>query len=190
MVDLYARWKVDCLNLNPDVLSILIGVNDTWHEKSERRNGVEVERYGMIYDMLLDWTVKTLPNIKLVLMEPFVLETGAVTADWVPEIAARAVIVKELAEKYNYGSAYISSEIIAWVCNVGAVVAAMSLVLSFVISCCTGGVFTIAKTIISFIISYVAPTLISAIQMLYYGIKKRRGCKYTFYYIGGASVSF
>ena len=89
-----------------------------------------------------------------------------------------------------YGSAYISSEIIAWVCNVGAVVAAMSLVLSFVISCCTGGVFTIAKTIISFIISYVAPTLISAIQMLYYGIKKRRGCKYTFYYIGGASVSF
>lgn len=101
VVDLYARWKVDCLNLNPDVLSILIGVNDTWHEKSERKNGVEVERYAMIYDMLLDWTVKTLPEIKLVLMEPFVLETGAVTADWLPEIAERAVVVKKLAEKYN-----------------------------------------------------------------------------------------
>ena len=100
VVDLYARWKDDCLNLQPDVLSILIGVNDTWHEKS-RRNGVEVERYKLIYDMLLDWTVKTLPEIKLVLMEPFVLETGAVSADWLPEIAERGVVVKELAEKYN-----------------------------------------------------------------------------------------
>ena len=101
VVDLYARWKKDCLNLNPDVLSILIGVNDTWHEKSESRNGVEVERYKLIYDMLLEWTVKTLPEIKLVLMEPFVLETGAVSADWLPEIAERGAVVKELAQKYN-----------------------------------------------------------------------------------------
>ena len=101
VVDLYARWKKDCLNLNPDVLSILICVNDTWHEKSESRNGVEVERYKLIYDMLLEWTVKTLPEIKLVLMEPFVLETGAVSADWLPEIAERGAVVKELAEKYN-----------------------------------------------------------------------------------------
>ena len=101
VVDLYARWKKDCLNLTPDVLSILIGVNDTWHEKSESRNGVEVERYKLIYDMLLEWTVKTLPEIKLVLMEPFVLETGAVSADWLPEIAERGAVVKELAQKYN-----------------------------------------------------------------------------------------
>ena len=101
VVDLYARWKIDCLNLKPDVLSILIGVNDTWHEKSANRNGVEVDRYKLIYDMLLEWTVKTLPEIKLVLMEPFVLETGAVSADWLPEIAERGAVVKELAEKYN-----------------------------------------------------------------------------------------
>ena len=100
VVDLYARWKVDCLNLKPDVLSILIGVNDTWHEKGHQ-NGVEVDRYKLIFDMLLDWTVKTLPEIKLVLMEPFVLEHGAVTADWLPEIAARGAVVKELAAKYN-----------------------------------------------------------------------------------------
>ena len=31
IVDLYARWKADCINLSPDILSILIGVNDTWH---------------------------------------------------------------------------------------------------------------------------------------------------------------
>ena len=31
VVDLYARWKVDALNLKPDIISILVGVNDTWH---------------------------------------------------------------------------------------------------------------------------------------------------------------
>ena len=32
VVDLLARWKRDCLNLKPDVITILIGVNDVWHE--------------------------------------------------------------------------------------------------------------------------------------------------------------
>lgn len=32
MVDLDARIKVDCINLRPDVISIMIGVNDVWHE--------------------------------------------------------------------------------------------------------------------------------------------------------------
>lgn len=102
VVDLYARWKSDCLNLRPDVLSILIGINDTWHEKA-RNNGVEVDRYAMVYDMMLDWTVKTLPGIKLVLMEPFELEFegAAVAPDWIPEMDERRKVVKALAEKYN-----------------------------------------------------------------------------------------
>ena len=46
IVDLYARWKIDCLNLKPDIISILIGVNDTWHEKKSRNSKwVEVARY-------------------------------------------------------------------------------------------------------------------------------------------------
>ena len=50
VVDLYARWKIDALNLKPDIISILIGVNDVWHEFS-RQNGVEPERFEQIYDM-------------------------------------------------------------------------------------------------------------------------------------------
>lgn len=34
VVDLLARWKCDMINLAPDMLSILIGVNDTWHEQA------------------------------------------------------------------------------------------------------------------------------------------------------------
>ena len=100
VVDLYARWKLDALNLKPDVLSIMIGVNDTWHEKA-RANGVEVPRYARIYRELLEWTKTTLPAIKLVLLEPYVLEFGAVGADWIDEMAARTQVVRDLAKEFG-----------------------------------------------------------------------------------------
>ena len=100
VVDLYARWKIDALNIKPDILSILIGVNDTWHEKA-RQNGVEVPRYEMIFRMLLEWTKQELPETKLVLMEPFVFLSEAVDETWLDEIAARRVVVKKLAEEFG-----------------------------------------------------------------------------------------
>ena len=100
VVDLYARWKIDALNIKPDILSILIGVNDTWHEKA-RQNGVEVPRYEMIYRMLLEWTRKELPETKLVLLEPFVFLSEVVEESWVEEIDARRAVVKKLAEEFG-----------------------------------------------------------------------------------------
>ena len=55
----------------------------------------------MIYRMLLDWTKKVLPETKLILMEPFVLVTGAVEADWVADIDARRQVVKKIAADYG-----------------------------------------------------------------------------------------
>ncbi|MBQ7651420.1 MAG: SGNH/GDSL hydrolase family protein [Victivallales bacterium] len=100
VVDLYARWKLDALNLNPDLISIMIGVNDTWHEKA-RQNGVEVPRYARIYRELLQWTRDTLPNVKLVLMEPYVHVFGAVDQTWVDEINQRRDAVRQLATDFN-----------------------------------------------------------------------------------------
>ncbi len=100
VVDLYARWKIDALNLSPDVISILIGVNDTWHEFGSK-NGVEPERYEKIYRELLSWTLDVLPKTKLILCEPFVLACGAVTPDWLPEINERRRIVRELAAEFS-----------------------------------------------------------------------------------------
>ena len=100
VVDLYARWKADALNLKPDVLSILIGVNDTWHAFGSN-NGVGVERYGRIYHEILTWTKQALPEIKIVLCEPFVLEFGAVANEWLEEIDDRRKIVKDLAQEFN-----------------------------------------------------------------------------------------
>lgn len=100
VVDLYARWKIDALNLRPDILSILIGVNDTWHEK-HNCNGVEVPRYEMIYRMMLEWTKKELPEVKFVLIEPFVLLSEVVEESWLDEIKARRAVVKKLAEEFD-----------------------------------------------------------------------------------------
>ena len=100
IVDLYARWKRDALNLKPDILSILIGVNDTWHE-SAFQNGVDVPRYAKFYRMLLEWTREVCPDTKLVLMEPFVLPFGAVLPEWLPEMDERRAVVKEMAQEFN-----------------------------------------------------------------------------------------
>ena len=48
IVDLYARIKVDCWNHEPDFISILIGVNDVWHEV-DGKNGVELDRFEKMY---------------------------------------------------------------------------------------------------------------------------------------------
>ncbi|MBQ8319401.1 MAG: SGNH/GDSL hydrolase family protein [Clostridia bacterium] len=86
VVDLYARIKADVWQETPDVLSILIGVNDVWHELSAKPNGVEVERFEKVYRMLLDDTKKVLPNTKIIICEPFFLR-GTATED--PENPAR-----------------------------------------------------------------------------------------------------
>ena len=103
VVDLYARWKIDAINLAPDVISILIGINDVWHEVS-RQNGVEAARFEQIYDLLLSLTRERLPQAKLMLLEPFVLKSSATEAAWdyfQSETALRAQAVRRLAQRYG-----------------------------------------------------------------------------------------
>ncbi len=77
------RWEADCLELKPDLLSILIGVNDIWHSFGGGYDGT-VEVYERDYDALLRRTREALPEVKLVLCEPFVLRCGAVSDSWFP----------------------------------------------------------------------------------------------------------
>ena len=100
IVDLYARIKKDVWNLQPDVLSILVGVNDIWHEVLSN-NGVDLLRFEKIYDMLLEDTKRIIPNTKIILLEPFVLE-GYATKEHFEEfnkVRDYAKVVKKLANK-------------------------------------------------------------------------------------------
>lgn len=102
IVDLYARIKCDVWNLKPDVLSILIGINDVWHEVNYG-NGVELDRYEKVYDMLIADTAAKLPNTQIVLCEPFVLKGVATTEKFeqFQEIYNYAKVVKKLSEKHG-----------------------------------------------------------------------------------------
>lgn len=94
--DLESRWQADTLDLKPDVLSLLIGVNDLWHKMSGGYDGT-VEQYESGYAALLDRTTRALPAVRLVVLEPFVLRTGAVTAAWFPEFDLRRAAAARVA---------------------------------------------------------------------------------------------
>lgn len=113
IVDLYARIKIDLINIKPDVLSILIGVNDVWHEMS-RKNGVSAKKYEMVYDLLLSEVKEALPYVRILILEPFVLHGSATEASeenpqrWEyfrTETPLRAAAAKRVAQKH--GAAFI-----------------------------------------------------------------------------------
>src|SRR5262249_53017049 len=94
------RWQMDCLELKPSLLSILIGVNDIWHTLNGKYNGT-VEIYERDYRALLERTRKELPQVKLVVCEPFVLRCGAVNAKWFPEFDAYRAVAQRIADAYH-----------------------------------------------------------------------------------------
>ncbi len=102
VVDLYARIKRDVWNLEPDVLSILIGINDVWHEL-ETQNGVDIVRFEKIYRMIIEETKERLPNIKIMLCEPFVLKGKGTVGKYNDFLQVRdyAKVVKKLADEYG-----------------------------------------------------------------------------------------
>ena len=75
IADLYGRWQEDTVNLRPDVLSILVGINDVGFTMWEQ-SGSGPERFGRIYQLLLDEARAANPALLMVLMEPFVMPVG------------------------------------------------------------------------------------------------------------------
>jgi lysophospholipase L1-like esterase len=86
--DLLQRWTADAIDLKPDVLTILIGVNDFWHKLGGGYSGT-VQDYEIQYTTLVSQTRKALPHTHIVILEPFVLRCGAVDDRWFPEFDDR-----------------------------------------------------------------------------------------------------
>lgn len=102
-VDMYARIKKDVLNLNPDILTVMIGVNDVWHEFSSE-NGVGAAKYEMILELFLREVLTECPDVKIFLLEPFVLP-GTATEEHLKsfreEVLLRAAACKRVAKKLD-----------------------------------------------------------------------------------------
>lgn len=103
IVDLYARIKRDFINLKPEYLTILIGINDVWHEINDK-NGVDNKKFFKVYCDLIEEIRSMLPDIKIFILEPFVLKASATEKSWSifrRETEMRAESAKAVAEKYG-----------------------------------------------------------------------------------------
>ncbi|GAA4791784.1 SGNH/GDSL hydrolase family protein [Olivibacter ginsenosidimutans] len=97
------RWNEDCLAIKPNVLSILVGVNDYWHTlaKENPYKGT-LETYKNDYKTLLNNTLKELPNVQLVIGEPYAVNhVRAVTDEWYPTFDGYRAAARELAKTFN-----------------------------------------------------------------------------------------
>jgi lysophospholipase L1-like esterase len=101
ITDMAARWRPDTLDLKPTVVSILIGVNDTWHIRAGGGPAIPLDLYESVYRGLLNDTRAALPHARLILCEPFVFRCGAVDQTWFPEIDERRDVVKRLAGEFD-----------------------------------------------------------------------------------------
>jgi lysophospholipase L1-like esterase len=103
VTDLAKRWQTDTLDLKPNVLSILVGVNDA-HSVVRDQNPESAALFEETYRKLLTDTKQSLHDVVLVLCEPFILPVGKVKNNvelWNEEIQKRQIVVKRLASEFQ-----------------------------------------------------------------------------------------
>lgn len=102
VADLRGRWQKDAVDMKPDLLSILIGVNDVGRNLS----GVDIANWEADYRFILDASRKANPKLRLVLLDPFVLASGRLENPdafklWRDQVERLIPIVKQLAADYD-----------------------------------------------------------------------------------------
>ena len=103
ITDLADRWPEDTIALKPNLLSILIGVNDTMNEVGGNKNAT-IPGFESDYRALLTETMRQLPSVQLVIMEPFLLPVGKLKDNWnrcQEAISGRQAAAKKLADEFN-----------------------------------------------------------------------------------------
>ena len=119
IINVYARIVRDIINLKPDYMSLLIGVNDVWRG-IDNNYATGKDRFEKVYDILLSELRQELPDMKIMIMEPFVLEgTATVNTKEKPDryerfqkgVSEVAEISKRLADKYGCKFVPLQSEL-------------------------------------------------------------------------------
>lgn len=112
VMDLESRWQTDVLDARPDVVSILVGINDVgWHSYDPDGYVIPAEDYAAGYDRLVAPLAES--GAELILIEPFLLpisgdiEVGdmqlgvAERKKWRVDLDPKIQVVRELARKYG-----------------------------------------------------------------------------------------
>ena len=95
------RWQKDCFDLKPNLLSILIGVNDYWHMRNEKYDGT-VEVYENDFVELIEQTKAKLPDVSLIICQPFIVTgTSAVDENWIEPFKKYQDAAKRVANQFD-----------------------------------------------------------------------------------------
>ena len=97
--DLKARWQEDCLDIRPDWVSILIGVNDTWrrYDQDSPTSAVDFEQD---YRDILQRTAASGP-VRFIILEPFVLPTPPDRCEWREDLDPKIQVARRLAAEFR-----------------------------------------------------------------------------------------
>lgn len=101
VADVYARMYPDIIAIKPDLMSIMIGTNDyPWCEDEKYQ-----VRFERVFNMLLEDVKADLPDLKLMIMEPFLLPGERVVAEGYPvrraQTERRGEAAQRIAEKFG-----------------------------------------------------------------------------------------
>lgn len=103
--DLRSRWSQDCIDLKPNWVSIMIGINDTWR-RYDSGDATTTSEYEENYRALLDGIRKHLPaQTQILLIEPFVLPVPPDRAAWREDLDPKISVVRRLAREF--GTLYV-----------------------------------------------------------------------------------
>jgi lysophospholipase L1-like esterase len=96
--DLRNRWQPDCLDLKPDIVSIMIGINDTWR-RYDSNDPTPVQAYEAAYRTIVEQASNA--GAKLVLLEPFVLPVPDDRRAWREDLDPKIDVVRQLAREFK-----------------------------------------------------------------------------------------
>lgn len=97
--DLRGRWQEDCLNLKPDWVSILIGINDVWR-RYDSGDATAASVYEENYRAILQ-SIKQNLSARIIICEPFVLPVPPDRANWREDLDPKIFVARKLAREFN-----------------------------------------------------------------------------------------
>ncbi|WP_071131447.1 SGNH/GDSL hydrolase family protein [Enterococcus timonensis] len=102
VADLNERLQEDVISLMPDVVSIMVGINDTWHNVESPDFGTKkaADYFEAEYRKML-MTLKNAGITRLVLMEPFVLPIPKNRTTWRVDLDQKIQIIRLLAAEFH-----------------------------------------------------------------------------------------
>lgn len=103
LTDLAARWQTDCLDLKPDSVTLLIGVNDIWHNRTAGRQlaASDFTEFNNIYRNLLQTLREINPHVQLVLLQPFILPVPIDRLKWRGELRQLNKLIESIARDFE-----------------------------------------------------------------------------------------